>query len=139
MAKEQPKTEVKKPRRRKQQVTVREKAQKESAKKASPKKTAAIKTKVARPIKKVAQFGKREYQPIKAPDKKGFRVLNKRVRFVPKFISSSWAEVKQVTWPTKREAASKTVAVIIFALIFAAFVQLLDYVFSRIVKEIILR
>lgn len=139
MAKQQPKDEVKKPRRRKSPETVREKAQKESAKKAAPKKSSKIKATITRPVKKATAYGKKEYHPIKAPDKKGIRILNKRVRLIPRWLSSSWAELRQVSWPTKREAASKTMAVIVFALVFAGFVQLLDFIFSRVVKEIILR
>lgn len=139
MAKEVSKKEDKKPRRRKAPETVRGKAQKESIKKATPKKSSAVKATITRPIKKAASVGKKEYHPIKVPDKKGVRVLNKRVRFVPKWLRDSWAELRQVTWPTKKEAASKTLAVIMFALVFAGFIQLLDYIFSRVVKEIILR
>jgi preprotein translocase SecE subunit len=127
------------PRRRKQPETIREKAKKESAKKASPKKRDKVKKIAAKPVKKVIQYSKLEYHPIKVPEKKGFKFLNKRVRFIPNFVKSSWVELRQVVWPTKGEAAQKTLAVIMFALVFAAFVQLLDWAFSRIVKEIILR
>lgn len=129
----------KQPRKRKMPETVRERAEKVSAKKAAPKKTDKVRAKIHRPLSKLRRIGAKEYHPIKTPDNKAGRILGKRVRFVPRFISSSWAELRQVTWPTKREAASKTVAVIGFAIAFAIFVQVLDTVFSRVVKEIILR
>lgn len=132
-------TKPKQPRKRKMPETVRERAEKVSAKKAAPKKTAKVKAKIHRPLSKLRRIGAKEYHPIKTPDNKAGRILGKRVRFVPKFISASWVELRQVTWPTKREAASKTVAVLGFAVAFAIFVQVLDTVFSRVVKEIILR
>ncbi len=130
---------AKQPRKRKMPETVRERAEKVSAKKSTPKKTDKVKAKIHRPLSKLRRIGAKEYHPIKTPDNKAGRILGKRIRFVPKFITESWAELKQVTWPTKREAASKTVAVIGFAIAFAIFVQLLDTLFSRVVKEIILR
>lgn len=136
MATEKP---VKAPRRKKTPETVRERAEKESLKKSTPKKTTAVKAKIHRPLSKLRRLGAKEYHPIKTPDNKTGRVLGKRVRFVPKFVRESWAELKQVTWPTKREATSKTIAVIGFAIVFAIFVQLLDFIFSKVVKEIILR
>jgi preprotein translocase SecE subunit len=131
--------EAKKPRRRKSPETVRERAEKESAKKSAPKKSSKVKSTVTKPFSKAAEIGKKEYNPIRVPEKKGLKHLNKRVRFVPKFISGAWAELVQVTWPTKKEAVQKTIAVIAFALVFAAFVQFLDFIFSKVVKEIILR
>jgi preprotein translocase subunit SecE len=139
MAQPEPTKPVNKIRRRKAPETVREKAEKESAKKASPTKTSAVKSAIAKPINKATNFGKKEYTPLKVPDKKGVRVLNKRVRFIPKWLSNSWAELRQVSWPSKREALSKTMAVFIFAIAFALLVQLLDFIFSRVIKEIILR
>ena len=129
----------KQPRRRKTVDSVREHAQKESAKKNAVKKSSKITSTVKKPVNKVHSFGKKEYNPLVLPDNKVGKVFNKRVRFIPKFIRESLAELKLVTWPTKKEAASKTLAVLIFAIVFAIFVQLLDLLFSKSVKEIILR
>ncbi|MEZ6330940.1 MAG: preprotein translocase subunit SecE [Candidatus Saccharimonadales bacterium] len=131
--------QAKAPRKKKMPETVRERAEKGSIKKSKPKKSAKVKATIHRPLSKLRRIGAKEYHPIKTPDNKVGRVLGKRVRFIPKFITESWSELKQVTWPTKREAASKTGAVIAFAIVFAIFVQVLDLVFSKVVKEIILR
>jgi preprotein translocase subunit SecE len=131
--------QAKAPRKKKMPETVRERAEKQSVKNATPKKSTKVKAKIHRPLSKLRRMGAKEYHPIKVPEKKGVRHLNKRVRFVPKFVRESYAELKFVTWPTKREAASKTVAVIGFAILFTIFVQVLDFIFSKVVKEIILR
>ena len=127
----------KKPRIRKAPETVRERADKQTAKNNAPK--GKLKGKIHRPLSVLRQVGAKEYHPVKAPEKKGVRHLNKRVRFVPKFVREAWAELKLVTWPTKKEAARLTFAVIVFAVFFSLFIQLLDVVFNKIVKEIFLK
>jgi preprotein translocase SecE subunit len=134
MAEKEP---VKKPRYRKSPETIRERAQKESEKKQNPKK-GKLKARVHKPLSSLRRASTKRYQPIKAPDNKAGKVLNKEVRFIPKFVRESWAEIKQVSWPSKGEAAQKTAAVFGFAIFFIILVQVLDEIFSRVVKEIIL-
>jgi preprotein translocase SecE subunit len=136
MAEETAKNKV--PRKRKGPETVRERAEKQSAKKSAPAKTSKLKGKIHRPLSVLHRVGKKEYHPVPVPDNKAGKILGKRVNLVPKYFRESWAELKLVVWPTKREAARATTAVILFALVFAAFVQVLDLIFSRIVKEILL-
>ncbi len=127
------------PRIKKEPETIRQKAEKESVKRTKPTKASKIKQKVNKPLSTLRKVAAKEYHPIKAPDKKGLRVLNKKVYFIPGFIKNSWKELRQVTWPSKKDAARLTFAVIIFSIFFAIFVQILDFLFSKLVKEIILR
>lgn len=131
------KSKNKKPRVRKTPETVRERADKQTAKRnAQPSK---LKGKIHRPLSVLRKVGAKEYHPIPVPDNKAGRVLKKRVRFVPKFIREAWAELKLVTWPTKKQAANLTLAVFAFAIFFAIFIQLLDVVFNKLVKEIFIK
>jgi preprotein translocase subunit SecE len=125
------------PRKRKSPATVREHAEKQAEKRVE--KPHKIRGKIHRPLSVLRRAGAKEYTPIKVPEKKGIRILNKRVRIVPKFVRESWAELKLVTWPTKREAARLTLAVFIFATVFTIFIQIIDFAFNKLVKEIILR
>lgn len=127
------------PRVRKSPETVRERAEKETAKREKPTKRSRLKSKIYRPLSTLRRVGAKEYNPVKVPEKKGVKHLNKRVRIVPKFVREAWVELKQVTWPTKKEAARLTLAVIVFAVFFSIFIQLLDVVFNKIVKEIFLK
>lgn len=127
----------KKPRVRKSPETVRERADKQTAKDHAPK--GKIKSKIVRPLSVLRKVGNKEYHPVPVPDNKAGKVLKKRVRLVPKFIREAWAELKLVTWPSKKEAARLTTAVLVFALAFSIFIQLLDVVFNRIVKEIFIK
>lgn len=133
------KADKKKPRIRKSPETVRERAEKQTAKQATPTKTSKLKGKIHRPLSVLRKAGSKEYHPIPVPDNKTGRILKKRVRIVPKFVREAWAELKLVTWPTKKEAARLTSAVIIFALFFSVFIQLLDFAFNKLVKEIFIK
>jgi preprotein translocase subunit SecE len=54
-----------------------------------------------------------------------------------RYIRDSYAEMKKVTWPTRKETIKITIVVIIISLSVAAFLGLLDYIFSLGIKEII--
>jgi preprotein translocase SecE subunit len=94
--------------------------------------------KVGSPIKKVARVGKREYH-LPLPDNKFGRFLKKRIRLWPRYFSESWREIKQVTWPNRRETIRLTVAVGIFSLIFGITVALLDYGLDKVFREVIVK
>ncbi len=68
----------------------------------------------------------------------------KPVRFIGRilgfrYIASSWAELRQVTWPTWRESRRLTGAVVIFSVIFGALVAVVDYGLDKLFKEILLK
>ncbi len=62
------------------------------------------------------------------------KVTNNRL---VRYIQDSYAEMKKVTWPTRQETVKITIVVIIISLSVAAFLGLLDYIFSLGVKEMI--
>lgn len=123
----------------KEPETIRQKAEKESAKRVKPSKRSKFVKRIHRPFSTLKRVGSKEFNPIKAPDKRGLHHLNKKIPYVPKFLKNSWAELKKVTWPSFSVAMKLTLAVIVFSIIFAIFVQILDYIFNKLVKEIILR
>jgi preprotein translocase subunit SecE len=126
----------KKPLKLKTPETVRERADKQSYKKNKPSHRLS---QAKLPFKAFSRASKKEFNPVKVPGDKYGRVLNKRVPLMPKFLREAWAELKKVTWPTRREAARLTGAVVVFAVIFAIFVQALDLIFSKVIKVIILK
>jgi len=48
------------------------------------------------------------------------------------YIISSKAELKKVTWPTRKETTKHTLIVIGISLFTAAFLGVLDFVFSKV-------
>jgi len=55
------------------------------------------------------------------------------------FLHGSWQELKQVTWPTRRESIRLTYAVISFSVIFATVLAGVDYGLDKIFKHLLLK
>ena len=68
----------------------------------------------------------------------------KAVRFLGRilgfsYVRSSAQELKQVTWPTKREGRRLTTAVIIFSVVFGALIAVVDYGLDKVFKQLFLK
>jgi preprotein translocase subunit SecE len=48
-----------------------------------------------------------------------------------KYVRATMAEMRQVAWPTKREATMYTILIIVISTIVALYVGALDYLFSQ--------
>lgn len=81
---------------------------------------------------------KKEFH-IPLPNNKLGRFLSRRGRLMPKFITESWGELKDVTWPSKNETYRLTVAVFVFSIVFGLIVAFLDVGLDKIFKELILK
>jgi preprotein translocase SecE subunit len=129
--------EVKKKRVLKKTETVREKA----VKKEQPIKTKRVHkvaSKAKLPFSKARKIGAKEYHPVKLPDNKIGRFLTKTRKFTPKFFRDAWAEVRQVTWPNRKETIKLTLAVFIFAITFSLLIGVVDYGLDRLFRELLL-
>lgn len=58
---------------------------------------------------------------------------------VPRYFINAWREVKQVTWPTRRETWRLTFAVFLFALIFGSLIAGVDKLLDEFFKKVILK
>lgn len=124
--------ESKKPLSRKKSLTVRERAT--ASAEAKPKRIRRAAGKAKLPLGRVKKLGKSEYH-IPLPDNKAGRVLRKRIRFIPKFVREAFAEIKLVTWPDTKTTIRLTIAVFIFAVVFASIVGALDYVLGELFER----
>ena len=115
--------------------TVRERAAKGQTEK--PRRIRKTAGKVVTPILGAKRIGKKEYH-LPLPNNKAGRILKKRVRLAPKFVREAWAEIKLVTWPNRRDTMRLTMAVFIFAVIFAVIVGFLDFGLDKLFKKVIL-
>lgn len=93
---------------------------------------------VSKPLSKARRIGSREYY-LPLPDNRLGRFLNKRRRLIPKYFRESWQELRQVTWPGRKETWKLTLAVFIFAIAFGLLVAVVDYGLDKLFKNIILR
>jgi len=114
------------PRIRKVAPTVRELTE-AAAVKAPAKKTRRLK--VPTPVHKaLAPLGK-----VLAPVGKVLKWLT------PRYFINSWRELRQVTWPNRRETWRLTLAVFIFAIVFGALVAGVDKGLDVIFKHVVLK
>ncbi len=117
--------------------TVREKTEQAANKPAKPRRLKKTASSVTKPLKAASVVGKKEvYLPM--PDNKAGRFLNKRRSFIPRYFREAWRELRQVTWPNRKETIKLTTAVIIFAVGFAALIGIVDYGLDKIFKNILL-
>ena len=63
----------------------------------------------------------------------------RRFHILPSPLRNAWAEVRQVTWPGRKETVRLTIAVLIFSIIFGSFIAVLDLGLDKLFKEVILR
>jgi preprotein translocase SecE subunit len=57
----------------------------------------------------------------------------------PRYFRNSWRELRQVTWPSRRESRQLTTAVIIFSVIFGVLIAGVDYGLDKAFKEIFIK
>ena len=58
---------------------------------------------------------------------------------LPPYFRQSWKELKQVTWPTRRESWQLTSAVVIFSIIFGVVIALVDLGLDKVFKQVLLK
>ena len=70
---------------------------------------------------------------------KGARPLRFLRVIVPPYFRNSWKELKQVSWPSRKQTRQLTFAVFMFAIGFAAFITILDYILDKLFKQVLLK
>jgi len=61
-------------------------------------------------------------------------VMTRRVR---RFLDEAKAELKKVTWPTRKQAIASTAVVIVIVIILSIFLSLVDLGLTKIIKLIL--
>ena len=64
--------------------------------------------------------------------------MNEKMQKAAEFLKGSREELRKVNWPTRKETIRLTAFVIIFSLIVAAFLGILDIFFLKILDKVIL-
>ncbi len=122
----------------------REASAKQREKAAQPRRLRKTASTAAKPVKVAKKGVTRAMKPFNfllAP----FRTRPMRAigRFLSKvlllnYLRASWQEVKQVTWPNRKETTKLTMAVITFAFVFGMFITVVDYGLDKLLRFIIL-
>lgn len=57
----------------------------------------------------------------------------------PAYFRNSWKELRQVTWPNRRESWQLTTAVIVFATVFGVLIAVVDFGLDKLFKQVLLK
>jgi len=68
---------------------------------------------------------------------KAIRLIGRMLGF--SFVRNSWRELKLVTWPSRRDGLRLTWAVIVFSVIFAVIIAVVDYGLDKLFKQLLLK
>ena len=79
--------------------------------------------------------GKGKVPPQQTPS--GYEGVGGKLRQFRDFFEESKAEVKKIVWPTRKETIATSVAVLIFTLVAALFLGLVDFGLSKLVSVIL--
>jgi preprotein translocase SecE subunit len=128
---------------RKTAPTIRERAeatQSKVEKKSEPSRIKPVLSKLKAPFRAVKQVKLPGAGRVPAPVLRLGRIILKVLRWLaPMYFINAWRELRQVTWPSRRETWRLSGAVFIFALVFGALVFGVDKVLDEIFKKVILK
>jgi len=112
--------------------TVRERADKQANK--QPKQSGVVRLAlqyIAAPFKFV-------WRPIaKVSHKKPFRIIGHIL--LPSYFRNSWKELRQVTWPNRKQSWQLTLAVIVFAVTFGLIIAVVDFGLDKLFKQVLIK
>ena len=134
---EQP-NQKRKPRIRKVAPTVRERAEQAQAKQAQEK---------PQRLRKVAAKVPKPKVHVHLPQNKVLAILGRVLapigkvlsKLAPRYFLNAWRELRQVSWPNRRETWRLTLAVFIFAIVFGALVAVVDKGLDVAFKHLVLK
>lgn len=129
----------KQPRRiKKPKETIRQQSEKAAQSSGKPRRIHKTAGTIAKPFKTAHRIGRKEYY-IPLPENRFGRWLNKRRHIIPRYFRDAYAEVRQVTWPSRKETWKLTGAVFIFAAGFSLIVAITDYGLDKVFRKVFLQ
>jgi len=122
----------------------REQTEQKRKKASEPRRLRKTANTASKPVKAARSGIKKAFSPLSfilkplqtAPMRKVGRILSKILLLG--YLRASWQELRQVTWPNRRETIKLTTAVVVFALIFGLFITVIDYGLDKLFRFIIL-
>ncbi len=121
---------------KKPKTSLRQRNLKAAEAKEKPKRIRKAASNAIKPVGKLREALKTEYHIVPQKKKPGF--FTKSRRATPRYFSDSFAELKNVTWPKRRETWKLVFAVFVFAIMIGLFISILDFGLEAIFKKIIL-
>ena len=127
------KTKSKQP---KKKDSMRESAAKSRKQAAKPKRVRKAASAATKPVGKVGGALTADYHVIEPKD--GGNFFTKSRKLTPSYLRNSWKEVRQVTWPKRKETWRLVIAVFIFAIAMGTMIAVLDYGLEKVLRKVIL-
>lgn len=81
---------------------------------------------------KTKLLGSDKDKKLKAKEKEQKQLKKRNAKSPARFFKEIYSELKKVTWPTRKDLVSYTLAVIVFILIMAAITYGIDLVLNQI-------
>ena len=115
--------------------SMRDKSTKATKQSGKPRRLRSTASAMTKPFKFATRLGRQEYFLI-TPHEKGFKgFLTKPRRFTPGYLRASYAEVKQVTWPGRRETWKLVGSVFVFSIVFGLVIAVVDYGLDKLFRK----
>lgn len=121
---------------KKTKTSFRQRNQKAQEASEKPKRIRKAASSAAKPVGKIGSALKSEYHIIPKKENPGF--FTKSRSATPLYFSNAWKELRQVTWPGRKETWKLVFAVYVFAIGLGIAVALLDFGLEKLFKEVIL-
>lgn len=120
---------------KKKSTSMRESAAKSREAAAKPKRVRKAAEAATKPVGKASKVLTTEYHLFGEKDSNFF---TKSRSFIPKYFKDSAKELKNVTWPGRKETWRLVFAVFVFAILLGLFISLLDFGLEKLLREVIL-
>lgn len=93
---------------------------------------------------KTAEKAPKSNLKTKKPLPKGIKIIQKPFAFIGKplvtlarYIKASWREIRQVRWPNRKTTWKMVFAVLMYTILFAAIIMILDAIFTLIFNNLL--
>lgn len=115
--------------------SMRDKVSKASNAKSGERRLKKTASAIKKPVGVLSRVAKTEFHLIEQKEGgvKGF--LTKSRRMTPSYFRAAYGELKQVTWPTRRETRRLMFAVFAFAIAFGLLITLVDFGLDKLFRE----
>lgn len=120
----------------KKAVSMRESAAKSREKASKPKRVRKAASAASKPLSKTAEVATKQRHVLPKSGSDSF--WHRERSLSPKWLSNAWAELRQVTWPSRKETWRLVLAVFIFSALLSLFIALLDNALETIFRNVFL-
>ena len=86
---------------------------------------------------KTVLLGKDKEKQLKEQQKLAKKKAKKKRRTPARFFKDMWSELKKVTWPSKKDLISYTLAVIVFIIVMAIVTGIFDFGLGELFRLLI--